>query len=141
MAQRIRLVTLQDAQQILDIYTPIVTHTVISFELVPPTLAEIEQRISSLSLSHPGLVCEQAGQVWGYAYASPYRVRAAYQWSVDVSAYVHEENRRCGVGQALYTSLFEVLRRQGYVNAYAGIALPNPASLRLHQSVGFEPVG
>ncbi|RMF81859.1 MAG: N-acetyltransferase family protein, partial [Planctomycetota bacterium] len=77
----------------------------------------------------------------GYAYASPHRVRAAYQWSVEVSAYVHEEARGRGVGRKLYAALFEALRRLGYVNAYAGVTLPNDASERFHAACGFEPVG
>ena len=77
----------------------------------------------------------------GYAYASAHRARAAYQWSADVSAYVHQAARRRGVGQALYTSLFQILFEQGFYNAYAGITLPNPASVRLHESLGFKLVG
>jgi phosphinothricin acetyltransferase len=68
-------------------------------------------------------------------------MRAAYQWSVDTSVYVHSECRRCGIGRGLYTSLFEILAAQGYFNAYAGITLPNPGSVGLHESVGFHPVG
>ena len=73
--------------------------------------------------------------------ASSHRTRAAYQWSVDVSVYVHERARRRGVGRALYGALFGILRQQGFYSAYAGIALPNPASVRLHESMGFQPVG
>nr|MBA3425279.1 N-acetyltransferase [Rubrobacter sp.] len=89
----------------------------------------------------PWLVCERDGRVAGYAYAATHRPRAAYQWCIDVSAYVREGERRTGVGRALYTSLISVLALQGYYNAYAGIALPNPASVRLHESTGFRPVG
>src|SRR5204863_6212038 len=67
--------------------------------------------------------------------------RKAYQWCADVSVYVHAEARNCGVGKALYNALFEMLRRQGYMNAYAGITLPNPSSVRLHESLGFVAVG
>jgi phosphinothricin acetyltransferase len=86
-------------------------------------------------------VCEVDGDVTGYAYASPHRARAAYRWSVDTSVYVGERWRRSGVGRDLYASLFSVLAAQGFVNAYAGIALPNPASVRLHEAVGFTSIG
>ena len=141
MSPIIRLATPHDADQILAIYAPIVEHTAISFELEVPTLAEITQRISNTLARYPWLSCEEAGQVLGYAYASAHRTRAAYQWSVDVSAYVHPTARRRGVGQALYTSFVQILGEQGFYNAYAGIALPNPASVRLHESVGFRSVG
>ena len=143
MVAHFRLVTSQDAEQILAIYTPIVTETVISFELEPPTLAEVRQRITNYSARFPWLICEdtETHQLLGYAYATAYRPRAAYQWSVEVSVYVHEQAQRKGVGQALYTALFKVLALQGYYNAYAGIALPNLASIRLHEALGFEPIG
>lgn len=134
----IRLVRAQDAGQILAIYGPIVRDTAISFETEAPTEAEMRRRLASASA---WLVCEHRGELLGYAYAGKYRARAAYQWSVEVSAYVHERARRLGIGRALYTSLFSVLRVQGFINAYAGIALPNPASVGLHESLGFQVVG
>jgi phosphinothricin acetyltransferase len=79
--------------------------------------------------------------VQGYAYASRHRERAAYQWSVDVSAYVREDARGRGVGKALYGRLFELLKALGYCRAFAGIALPNAASVALHESMGFEALG
>ena len=137
----IRLATTGDAKGIAQIYAPIVARTAISFEVVPPTEAETAQRIAA-KLGHlPWLVCAQGDDVWGYAYASPHRERAAYQWSVDVSAYVHERRRRHGVGRALYTSLFALLRLQNYYTVYAGITLPNPGSVGLHEAMGFRPVG
>jgi phosphinothricin acetyltransferase len=86
-------------------------------------------------------VWEEGGALLGYAYATRHRERLAYQWSVDVSCYVHPDARGRGVGKALYIELLRALRAQGFRNAYAGIALPNAASVRLHESVGFEPVG
>ncbi|WP_435177238.1 GNAT family N-acetyltransferase [Halorussus sp. AFM4] len=80
-------------------------------------------------------------EIAGYAYAGRHRKRDGYRWSVDVSVYVAERHRRKGVARGLYQSLFEVLRLQGFHNAYAGIALPNEASVGLHESLGFEPVG
>ena len=87
------------------------------------------------------MVCEEHGVLLGYAYASPHRARAAYQWSVDVSVYVHAQARRAGVGRALYRSLFSLLTLQRFYQAYAGITLPNPASVGLHEGLGFQPVG
>jgi phosphinothricin acetyltransferase len=99
------------------------------------------RRVAKILERTPWLVCDRDGAVLGYAYASRHRDRAAYQWSVDVSAYVHPDARRLGVGRALYTSLFAALAVQGFRNAYAGIALPNDASVALHTAVGFTPVG
>lgn len=136
----IRLATPADAAPILAIYTPIVRETVISFELEPPTLAEMEQRISQTLLRWPWLVAEDESGVVGYAYASRHRTRAAYQWSVDVSAYVRPDQHRRGIGRFLYTVLLRLLPLQGYYNAYAGIALPNPASVGLHEACGYTKV-
>ena len=137
----IRLARADDAAEVLAIYAPIVRETVISFELEPPTLAEMRGRIEKTLATHPWLVDERHGRIAGYAYASKHRERQAYQWSVDVSCYVRAEARGQGIGAALYRALITVLRKQGFQSAYAGIALPNPASVRLHESVGFTPVG
>jgi len=137
----IRLATGEDAGEISAIYAPIVEHTIISFEVEPPAPDEMRRRIANTLEHLPWLVCEHHGRVAGYAYASGHSARAAYQWSVDVSAYVHARERRTGVGRALYASLFTVLVLQGFYNAYAGISLPNPASVGLHEALGFRPVG
>ena len=139
MTWQIRLATPRDGTAVAEIYGPIVQSTPISFELEPPDPPECERRITKILTNHPWLVCEE-GRVAGYAYASKHRERAAYQWSVDTSVYVHSDFRRRGVGQALYTSLFRILAAQGYYNAYAGITLPNPGSVGLHESVGFKPL-
>lgn len=138
---KIRLATEDDAEPIVEIYAPIVRDTIISFELEPPSLDEMRQRISKTLEKYPWLICERDGQVLGYVYATKHRERAAYQWAVDVSAYVHPQGRRLGIGKALYTALFGVLRLQGFYRAYAGIALPNEASVGLHEAVGFELIG
>ena len=137
----IRLATEADAEDMLAIYAPVVRDTAISFELEPPSAEEFRSRIRSTLTRAPWLVCEIDGDTAGYAYAGPLKTRAAYQWSVEVTVYVHEDYRRHGVGSAVYTSLFECLRLQGYVNAYGGIALPNPGSVGLHESMGFFHVG
>ena len=137
----IRLATPDDASGVQAIYAPIVRDTAISFELEPPTVAEMQQRIVKTLEHWPWLVCERRGDILGYVYASQHRTRPAYQWSVDVSVYVHPNARRSGVGQALYRSLFALLTLQGFYNAYAGITLPNPASVGLHESLEFQFVG
>jgi len=137
----IRLATADDAAAVAEIYAPVVRESVVSFETDPPTTEEIADRIRATTTRYPWLVCEHDGSVLGYAYASQHRSRDAYRWSVDVSVYVAERARRSGVGRGLYESLFETLRLQGFYNAYAGIALPNRASVGLHESLGFEPVG
>jgi L-amino acid N-acyltransferase YncA len=141
MEKRIRNIEISDAAAIRDIYAPFVSDTAISFEAEPPDVATMEQRIRELQDKYPWLVFETDGKVLGYAYASPHRTRHAYQWCVDVSVYIDPSAWKCGVGSALYLSLFEILRRQGYINAYAGITLPNPGSVGLHKSVGFETIG
>ena len=101
----------------------------------------MEQRIRDVQEKHPWLVFESSGAVLGYAYASTHRARKAYQWCVEVSVYVAAAARHRGIGRALYSALFDLLRRQGMVNAYAGITLPNAASVGLHESFGFRPIG
>jgi L-amino acid N-acyltransferase YncA len=137
----IRLATAADAEAVAAIYAPFVARSVTSFEAVPPDGGEMATRIASTLVYAPYLVYDRGGEVLGFAYASKHRERAAYRWSVDVSVYVHERARRHGVGRALYTSLFALLRLQGFYAAHAGITLPNPASVGLHEALGFIPVG
>lgn len=138
---KIRLARGDDALSIAAIYAPVVEATHTSFETSPPDAAEMERRIAKVLAFHPWLVAERDGRVLGYAYASKHRERAAYQWSADVSCYVHADARGQRVGQSLYRKLLRLLAAQGHHAAFAGIALPNEASVRLHESVGFKPVG
>jgi L-amino acid N-acyltransferase YncA len=114
---------------------------VISFELEPPTVAEMERCIAATLAAFPWLVWEEGGRVAGYVYASRHKERAAYQWSVDVTAYVRADARGTGVGKTMYRALFDELTALGYHQAFAGIALPNAASVALHESLGFEALG
>ena len=141
MTAKIRLATQLDAEQILEIYAPIVRHTSISFEIEPPTITEMQHRLVTTLELFPWLVCEQEGKVLGYTYAGKHRLRAAYQWSVDVGIYVLPQVQRTGIGRALYGSLFTILRMQGYYQVFAGIALPNPGSVGLHKTFGFTLIG
>lgn len=141
MAHRLRLAAPADAAAVAAIYRPFVEESVVSFETTAPGAEEMGRRIEATLAMHPWLVEEVDGGVAGYAYAGPYRKRDAYQWSVETSVYVAADHRRRGVGRRLYAALFDVLRAQGLVNAFAGIALPNPASVAFHESMGFAPVG
>ena len=138
---RLRVAVADDAVPIQAIYAPIVRDTFISFEVDPPAVEEMRRRIGKTLAKHPWLVCEDDEGVAGYAYASDHRDRLAYQWSVDVSCYVHERARRRGIASRLYRALFHILERQRFTNAFAGIALPNEPSVRMHASVGFVPIG
>jgi phosphinothricin acetyltransferase len=137
---RIRIARPQDAADIQAIYVPYVRDTAISFERDPPPVEEMARRIAGVLERCPWLVWEEEGHVVGYAYAGPHKERHAYQWSVDVSAYVHREFHGRGIGGALYRELLSIVRGQGFFNAYAGITLPNAASVALHESVGFTPL-
>ncbi len=137
----IRIAQPADAREVAEIYGPIVASTAISFETEIPSEHEMADRIDAALAFAPWLVCRDGERVMGYAYASRHRERAAYRWCVDVSVYVRDAARRTGVGRALYRSLFALLRLQGFHAAHAGIVLPNEASVRLHESLGFRPVG
>ena len=130
-----------DAEWIAEIYRFAVERSMASFEEVAPDRIEIANRVRQ-TLSHtPWLVAEVGDRVVGYAYARLHRERAGYRWSVDVSAYVHPDWHRRHIGRALYDELMAIVRRQGFVNAYAGITLPNPASVALHESIGMCRIG
>jgi L-amino acid N-acyltransferase YncA len=123
------------------IYAPSVEGSPVSFEEVAPDAAEMSARIERGSATHPWLVLESGGEVVGYAYACAHRERPAYRWAVDVSVYVAADRRGEGHGRRLYEELFGRLRRLGFRTACAGITLPNPASVALHEGLGFAPAG
>ena len=161
----IRAANAADAGAIAAIYGPYCDGTVISFEETAPTADEMARRIASIGAARPWIVLENAcgpsearsgrasaswggapraeddGTVIGYAYASAHNERAAYRWSVSTAIYVSRDHHRRGAGRALYTTLFALLRALGYRQATAGITLPNPASVGLHEAFGFAPVG
>jgi L-amino acid N-acyltransferase YncA len=137
----IRLAQDRDASTIATIYAPIVLNTPISFEFVAPNPEEMLVRIHKTIPQYPWLVATEEDRVIGYAYASKHSERAAYQWAVNVSIYIHEDWRGRGIGRSLYTSLFAILRKQGYFRVYAGITLPNPGSVGIHEAMGMIPVG
>jgi L-amino acid N-acyltransferase YncA len=140
MSSVLRLATPADAAPIVDIYAPQVLRTAVSFEVEPPSVAAMAERIARVTGSLPWLLLEEGGAVLGYAYATPFNERAAYAWTVDVAVYVREDVRRRGAATALYTALLGALRRAGFRNAVAIIALPNGPSVALHESLGFRRV-
>ena len=137
----IRPATAADAPACAAIYAPFVTGSVVSFEAEAPDAAEMARRIADYGASHAWLAAEIDGAVAGYAYGSPHRARAAYASSCDVTVYVHPAHARQGIGRALYAALLPLLKDKGLHAAFAGIALPNPGSVRLHEAMGFTPVG
>ena len=138
----IRPVEVRDAASVAAIYAPHVTEGVASFELTPPDATEMAARIAATTATYPWLVCDapEAAGVVGYVYATAFNPRAAYQWSAAVTVYIDGQFRRAGIGRALYTSLFALMRLQGFYNAYGGITLPNAGSVGLHETMGFRPV-
>jgi L-amino acid N-acyltransferase YncA len=133
----IRLATEYDAAGILLIYTPYIVNTSFTFETEVPAENNFKERIRKYLLKYPWLVCEIDGLIVGYAYASQYRERTAYQWSAECSVYVHDDFQRHGIAQALYSALFAILKKQGFMNVYAVINLPNDKSVALHEYMGF----
>ncbi|HEV2858375.1 MAG TPA: GNAT family N-acetyltransferase [Solirubrobacterales bacterium] len=130
-----------DAAACAAIYAPHVESSPVSFEERAPDAAEMAARIERYGPDYAWLVAEREGRVVGYAYATAFNERPAYRWSTSVSVYIAEEVRREGVGRALYSALFDRLRKRGFRMACAGITLPNEASVGLHESLGFELVG
>lgn len=138
----LRIATPDDAEAVRAIYAPVVTASTISFELEPPSVPEMRSRITATLATLPWLVSlDAAGQVDGFAYAGRHRERPAYAWAADTTVYVREDARGQRVGTRLYAELFSHLSALGYHQAFAGIALPNAASVALHESAGFVPVG
>ena len=131
----------EDGAACARIYASYVLQTAITFETEPPTAAEMGQRIAAALRTYAWLVFQLEGRVAGYAYGGPFRSRAAYRWSAEVSVYLERGFQRRGGGRALYEALFSRLAERGFRTAVAGMTLPNEASVALHRSMGFEPVG
>jgi L-amino acid N-acyltransferase YncA len=137
----IRAARAEDGAGCAAIYAPFVTETAVSFETEPPTAAQMAERIASCLRTHPWLIAEDNDELLGFAYATAHRQRPADQWAAEVSVYVAPTARRRGVGRALYSRLLADLTGFGYRLALAGVTLPNPASVALHEAMGFEAVG
>jgi L-amino acid N-acyltransferase YncA len=131
----------RDAAACAAIYAPNVSAGVASLEERAPEPHEMADRIRIISRTHPWLVAEIDGEVVGYAYGSHHHERAAYRWSAEVTVYISAAHHRRGVGRVLYDALFSLLKRQGVYELCAGVTLPNDASVGLHESLGFRPIG
>ncbi len=141
MPDQIRPARPKDAVSIAAIYAPYVLETAISFEDAAPSAKEMARRMTATAADFPFLVFERDGDVLGYAYAGAHAARAAYRWSVNTTVYVAAHAHGSGIGRALYADLLDRLTRQGFHAAFAGIALPNERSVRLHEAVGFRHLG
>jgi phosphinothricin acetyltransferase len=140
MTPAIRPATAEDAAAVAAVYRPYVTDGYASFEADPPTASQVAGHMAGRPRL-PWLVAEEGGTVLGFAYAAQHRTRAAYRWSVDCSVYLAAGAQGRGLGRALYERLIPEVRTLGYVSAFAGIALPNAGSVKLHEAMGFAPVG
>ena len=141
MSTEVRAATVADARGVAAIYGPVVETTHVTFEVRPPTADQMALRIAAITEALPWLVASSDGDVAGFAYAAPHGSREAYLWSVDTSIYLAPSARGRGVGTRLYRTLLACLTELGYVSAFAGVALPNPASVALHQRLGFVRTG
>lgn len=137
----IRLISENDAREVLEIYKPYVLNTIVSFEYEAPSPDEFLLRIQNNILEYPWLVCLHGNKIIGYAYATKHRYRTAYQWSCESSVYLLPECHGKGIAKILYEALFSILKTQGYFNVYAGVSLPNKKSVGFHLSFGFKKVG
>jgi phosphinothricin acetyltransferase len=138
MSGTIRVATKDDAAGMLNIYAPFILNSGITQETEVPTVEDFQQRIILNLEERPWLVCEINNQVAGYAYAGKHRDRKGYQWCTEPSVYISEKHFGLGIANGLYTALFNILKLQGYVNAYAVITLPNDRSIAFHKKFGFD---
>ena len=138
---RLRFARPEDTETLLALYAPFVRDGAVTFENQVPALAAYRDRIAQIQSFYPYLVCEQEGRILGYAYAHALREREAYQWSAELSIYLHPAAQGQGVGTILYSALMELLREQGICTVYGCVTLPNPASEALHRSLGFTLSG
>ena len=136
----IRPATLDDARAIAAIYNPYITGSTITFEEQEVSVEDMRGRISDVTAHLPWLVFERDGVVLGYAYATRWRTRSAYRFATETTVYLSPSCHRQGIGRQLYTDLLHRLRVLGIHCAIGGVALPNEASVRLHESLGFKKV-
>lgn len=144
-AMRIRLATPQDAAAICDIYTPYVLTTAVTFDITPPTVAEMAEKIESILQERPFLVAEEDGQILGFSYASAFRPREAYVHAIETSVYIRQDYKSKGLGRRLYTALEDILRLQHVFTANACISYVDPpdeysptTSRLFHERMGYE---
>nr|UWI51727.1 GNAT family N-acetyltransferase [Clostridioides difficile] len=138
---KIRLAKETDAEEILEVYTPYITNTAITFEYDVPNISDFKNRIKTICSKYPYLVCLIDEKIVGYAYAHEHNERTAYQWNAGLSIYVDEKFVSCKIGIALYNSIIDILKLQNIQNLYVSITSPNIKSERLHQHFGFKLCG
>ena len=138
----LRMARVDDAGPLADLYNPFITDTIITFELEPIAAATMADRIDAvLAAGLPWLVAESGTELLGYAYAAPWKPRQAYRFSVESSVYLAPTAQGRGLGRALYERLLAELKTLGVHSVLGGIALPNAASVALHEKLGFVQVG
>ncbi|MBS5114977.1 MAG: N-acetyltransferase [Erysipelotrichaceae bacterium] len=138
----IRTATLDDAKELLDIYTPYVINTDITFEYDVPSLDVFKNRMATVLKKFPYLVAlNEDEKIIGYAYASEYRSRQAYQYVCELSIYIDQAYRHQHVGTLLYRRLIEILKELHYQKVYACITYPNEDSIAFHEKLGFSQIG
>lgn len=140
MSPKIRFMTKLDSNAVLSIYSPYILNTAITFEYVIPSGKEFEERMGAITQQFPYLVCEIDGEIVGYAYASKYRERKAYQWNCELSVYIMPEHKGKRIATAFYHCLIELLKAQGYKNVYTVVNADNATSFFLHNAFGFEQI-
>ncbi|NBK96655.1 MAG: N-acetyltransferase family protein [Erysipelotrichia bacterium] len=138
---KIRNVQLSDTQELLAIYAPYVKESAITFEYEVPSIEEFKERIMKITKQYPYLVALLDNEMVGYAYASSFHERAAYQWCAEVSIYLKKEVHKQGVGKQLYAQLEKMLKKQNIKNMNACITYPNESSIAFHERMGFKTVG
>ncbi|MDO5519553.1 MAG: GNAT family N-acetyltransferase [bacterium] len=144
----IRVARIEDADKLLEIYAPYVLHTAISFEYDVPTVEEFQQRMRTILSKYPYLVAEREGEIVGYAYAGPFKTRAAYDWAVETTIYIQKDKKKTGIGKELYQALEQALALQNILNLNACIGYPetedeylNKNSVQFHKHLGYRFVG
>lgn len=140
MKIKIDIAKKDDAKRLLEIYTPYIINTAITFEYTVPSVAEFEQRIINTLSKYPYLVAKINDKIVGYAYTSAFKNRAAYDWAVETSIYVDQQYRRFGIGKVLYDKLEDISKKQNILNMNACIAVPDEGSVSFHEKRGYVKV-
>lgn len=136
----IRLATIEDSNELLEIYSQYI-ETAITFECVLPTEQAFKERIADITTDYPYLVCIENGKIFGYAYAHRQMERDAYQWNAELSIYLNKSCISKGLGKKLYCILMDILKLQGVRTVYGGVTVPNMKSEKLHLGLGFKSLG
>jgi phosphinothricin acetyltransferase len=141
MSPSIRSATTADAASVVEIYNWYIANTVVTFEVDPLPASEMAQRMKSVLASHEWLLLERGSELLGYAYAGRYHARAAYRFTTESTIYLRDGAGGQGFGTQLYGELIRRIFARGYRSLVGGIALPNDASVRLHEKLGYAKVG